>query len=549
MVNKWFTNGKSLLYQRQTNILSAAIVMMVLMLASKFLGLLRNRALAGQFGAGKELDIYVTAFVIPDFLANLLIIGTLSTAFIPVFSSYLAKDKQKEAWKIASALLNLSFILFGIFGLLIFIFAPTIASLMLVSPAEKPDFIFLTRLIVFSEILLIGGGFLSSILQSFHRFILPALAPVFYNLGTILGIVFLAPMMGIKGVVVGVVLGALLHLVIQIPLVRALGFDYQGLLSLKLEGVVKILKLALPRVLSVAFTQLEWAISVFFANLLSSGSPSILRFSFDLQNFPISLFGLTIATAALPTLSLQWADRKVGEFKNTFISSLSQALYFAAPLSMILIVLRIPVVRLVLGAGKFNWQDTVATATTLSYFSLGIATYAAFMVITRAFYAMHDTLTPVKVTAVSLLLYLVLSLFFVVNYKDVALLGLAASGSSVFSFLVSILILNRKVEGLEPGRLFLPVLKIFVATVAMGISIYLPVKFLDRYIIDTTRTINLVFLTSLVSLIGFSIYFFLTWLLRLEEHKIFLRLIQKTRDWKKVFMPSTEIVASPTPEP
>lgn len=546
MVTRLITNSKLLLYQRQTNILSAAIIMMVLMLTSKVLGLLRNRALAAQFGAGAELDIYVTAFVIPDFIANLLIVGTLSTAFIPVFSSYLTKNKQEEAWKLASSLLNLSLLFFAFFGMLVFIFASNVADFLLVPPTQRGDFIFLSRMIIVSELFLIGGSFLSSILQSFHRFIIPALAPVLYNLGTILGIIFLSPQLGIKGVVIGLLLGAFLHFLIQLPLTKSLGFQYRSFLDFKISGMKEIIKLSLPRAVSVGFGQMEWAASVFFANLLSPGSPAILRFAFDLQNFPISLFGLTIATASLPTLSTEWAKKNVEQFKTTFISSLSQILYFAAPLSVILIVLRIPVVRLVLGAGKFDWTDTVSTAMTLSYFSLGIATYAGFLLIARAFYAMQDTLTPVKVTGLSLIIYLSLSLYFVTNFDEVAFLGVAASVSSIFAFIVSFLILDKKVGGFDRAKLILPSLKIFLATIAMGLSIYIPVKLLDSIIIDTTRTINLILLTSFVTLVGFTIYFLLTWWLKLEEHKIFLKLINKTRNWKNVLVPPATIQNPPT---
>jgi putative peptidoglycan lipid II flippase len=539
MVKKFFRNSTSILFQRQTTILSAAAILMILMLASRFLGLIRNRYLAGQFGAGTELDIYNASFIIPDLITNLLITGALSVSFIPVFTSYLIEKKEEEGWAIASSLINFSLVFFSLTAVFVIIFAPQLTKIIVpgYSPAQQAEVAELTRYMVFAELFLILGNFLTSILQSFHRFVIAALAPVMYNLGIIFGIIWLTPLFGIKGVAYGVILGAFFHLLIQIPLAKRLGFRYRLTFDYRSFGVRKIAKISLPRVLGVGLSQFEWMISIFLASLLATGSVTVLKFSFDLQNLPIGLFGITIATAALPTLSAEWANKKISDFKETFLSSLHQIMYLAVPMSVILIVLRIPVVRLALGAGEFDWEDTVSTATTLSFFALSIFAQASFLLVARAFYAMHDTLTPVKVAFGSLSLHVLLSVFLTYQFGKVSYLAFASSVAGIFSFLTLLYLLDRKVGRFDRKRLVLPAVKTFLASVVMGISIYFPVKLLDAFIIDTKKTINLIILVVFVTLIGLSLYLLVTWWLKSEELNMFTKFLSKFKNWRKIITP------------
>ncbi len=523
--------------------------MMILMLASRILGLIRNWVLAGSFGAGKELDIYNAAFVLPDLLANILITGALSVAFIPVFTTLITDRKEKQAWEMASTLINASIFIYLLASFFFIIFAPFFARLLVpgFTHDQQNEVSNLMRMLIFAELFLIVGSFLTSVLQSYHRFIVSAMAPVVYNLGIILGIIWLSPHFGIYGVVVGVIFGAILHLLIQLPIVKGLGFHYQTVLNLKDWSVLKVARLSLPRAAGVGLSQLEWVVSVFLASYLLSGSVTILKFASDLQNFPIGLFGITIATASLPTLSGEWATNNINHFKATFLSSLHQILYLAVPLSVILMVLRIPVVRLALGSsGKFTWEDTVLTAVTLSFFAVGVFAQAGYLLVARAFYAMHDTVTPLRVSVVSLLVHILLSTFFifqptVAEEFKVASLAISSTITSTIAFLLALFILSKRVGGFDSQRLYLPAAKIFVASIVMGIVLYLPlhIRFYDRYlidyIIDTTRTLNLFFLTASVGVVGLVVYFLLTWWFKSEELKTFLKLLNKLRGWQKAF--------------
>lgn len=519
----------SIIYRRQESLVTAAAIMMVLVLASKMLGLVRIRALAGIFGAGEQLDIYNYAFPLPDLLASFLINGAMTAAFIPVFTSYLIKNDKKEAWKIASGILSISVFIFVILGIILFVFAEFFSKL--VAPGYDAEHLrqvaMITRVLIFGQLLLIVGTFFSSLLQSYQRFLVPALAPVVYNLGFIAGIFWLTPVIGIYGAAFGVVIGALLHILIQIPVAKSLGFDFNFNLSFKDTGIKKILELSLPRAVGSALSQTEWVFAVALTSFLAVGSASVLRFAFDIQNLPIGLFGLTISTAALPSLSASWAKKDKKEFKRIFLSSLHQMFFLAVPLSALFIALRIPVVRLVLGTGKFDWANTVATAETLSFFSLGVFAQGAIFILNRAFYAMHDTVTPLKVYIVSLLTFVTLSVFMVNYTNEVAYLGLAFSLSGVVSFGLQLWLLARRLNGFKKQELFYPAFKIFLSSLLMMVVIYVVIRYLDLRVVDTTRVANLIYLTIFVTVVGMSVYLISLWYLKSQELRVYLGLLRK----------------------
>lgn len=548
MVNKFLRQSSSILFRRQTTILSAALIMMLLVLASRFLGLWRNWFLARYFGASGTLDAFNTAFVIPDLIANVLITGALSVAFIPVFTTFITKKRNSEAEILASSILNLVLIIYSIFAIIVFLFPLQINNLLGIrlNPPYDQVAANLMRIIIFGEFFLVIGSFLTSVLQSYHRFLIAALAPVLYNAGIIFGIVVLSRSFGINGVGLGVVFGATLHMLIQLFALNKIGFNYRSILRLKDPDVTKILKLSLPRAIGVGVGQLEILVNVIIASSLAVGSIAILKFSSDLQNLPIGLFGLTIATAALPTLSAEWSADNIEHFKKTFLNCLFQMLYLAIPISVLLAVLRIPVVRLVLGSGLFDWPATVATATTLSLFAIGIFAQAGFLLVTRAFYAMHDTVTPLKIAIISLIFHVTISYYLVFVYGKnstipVSYLGLATSISGMFSFFTLFFLLDRRLAHFNRKQLFYPLVKIIVPAMLMAVVLYVPLhlrlpnsEFVIDYIIDTKRALNLLVLTGLVSITGLLVYVLTTWWFKSEELLNFIKMIPDFRKVTKI---------------
>lgn len=520
--------------------------MMVLVFASRILGLVRNRFLTHFFPL-EDLDTYAAAFIAPDFIAEVLIVGTLSVAFIPVFTTYLNNNQEKEGWDVANSILNMSLLVYLMIAVVIFIFAREINASLIARgfDQEKIDFTTsLTRIILFGQILLITGSFFTSVLQSFHRFIIPAIAPVVYNIGIIIGVLWIRPFAGLTGVAYGVVIGAFLHLFIQYLLVRKFGYKFKLEFRLRDPGVMKIIKLSLPRAAGVAFAKLEWWISILLSSLLIKGSTGALRFAADIQNLPVGLFGITFATAALPTLSASWANKRVEDFKTTFLTTLHQILYLTVPISVLFMVLRIPIVRIFYGSGFFGWSETVATAVTTSYFAIGIFAQAGFLLIVRAFYALHDAATPLKVAFVSLIFHSAVSsilVFFVAKNTSipVAFLGLAGAGTGIFSFLLLLYFLDKKVGGFDRKALFVPAAKIFFSAALMGVLLYVPLHFkfggvyVIDYIIDTTRVFNLLVLTGLAFAGGIAFYVWLTWWLKSKELQGFIKLLPDIKRLQK----------------
>jgi putative peptidoglycan lipid II flippase len=536
VVSKFIKNGSNLLMKTQKTILSAAFVIAFTYGLSAILSLVRSRLLAGFFGTGDELAVFYTADKIPSFVYSLLVVGTISTVFIPVFTNLLKHDK-KAAWRTASAMISISVLVFVVLGVLVYIFAPNLIRLLSVWRFDEEQVLLgtrLMRLMISAQLILIISSFVTSLLQSFKYFVLPALAPVVYNLGMIGGILFLTPQFGIFGPAYGVLIGAVLHLLVQLPLLKRIEFKYKFALNLSDKGIREIISLVPPRIFGSALVQVSSIVNNSIAILVSTSSVVVFRFADQLQSFPVNLFGASMALAALPTLSFEADEQDKEKFKKTFLTSFHQMLFLAIPASVILLVLRVPLVRLVFGAANFPWEATVSTAYVLAFFSFSIFAQSSVYLLTRAFFALKDTATPVKVNFFTILLSTGLSLFFInVLGWGVWAVAFSYSIAAILDALVLLLILNKKVGGFGAGKLITPFTKISYSAVLMGISLYAPLKLLDQLVFDTTRTVPLILLTGIAGLAGTVSYLFFTLLFKVEEIELFYRLIRKLNITKK----------------
>lgn len=536
----------SLLYSRQTSILSGALIIMATVVLSKILGLVRDRLLTHIFPPD-TISIFFAAFGIPDIIFQLLVFGALSVAFIPIFTEYSEEKGRDEAFKLAGSILNLALIVLSSAILVVFIFIEPLIGLIApgFSPEQRLQTISLTKIILVGQLFLVIGSLFSGMLQSFQRFIIPALAGVFYNIGIILGVILFAKTLGIMGAAVGVVIGAMLHFMIQLPVIISLGFRPNFLLRLFHPGVKEIIGLMSIRSLGLAAELFSERVAIALASLISVQSVTYLTLSQHLQLVPISLFGATIAQAALPILSSERARGKIEEFKTTLLTTMHQILFLALPAAAILIVLRIPAVRLVFGASQFNWEATVLTGLTLAYLSIGLAAQAISLLLVRGFYALKDTKTPVVVSLIVVAVNILMSLYFVrVLRLDVWSLGFAFSISSILSAILLFFTLHFKVGKFDLRAVLVPFLKMIMATVIMGVALYVPIKLLDQVIFDTTRTINLLILTGLSSIFALTIYVILVWFLRVRELQTYSDLIRKVAKFQTKFR-AKEII---TPE-
>ena len=548
---------RDFIFSRQADILSAAVVLSASILASRFLGLVRDRVLAHYFGSN-EIAIYFAAFRLPDTLFEILIMGALSSAFIPTFVSYIAKKKEAEGWRVAGVMINLSFLIFLVLAALVFLFAAPLSGFLApgFSAGEVSLMASMTKILLAAQGFFVLSFFLTGVLKSHQRFLIPALAPIFYNLAIIGGIVFLTPVLGIYAPVWGAVLGAALHFAVQIPLSLSLGFRPVLSLDWRQPGVRKIFRLAAPRALELVFLQVAKASDLFFSSLITTASYGYLTFATHLELIPVSIFGFALADASLPTLSYQ-AD-KVQEFQKTFFATFRQIIFLVLPVAVAFAILRIPLVRLAFGAARFDWNATVLTGYTLSIFALGILGQALVVYFVRAFYALSDTLTPMVVGIGNVLLNIALSAYLVL-YLKLPVWGLALSfAASVLLQAAALGIYLARKKGFSLADFIIPGLRVGAAALGSGVVMYVFLKLLDRsawdrqlsflgkfalpeewpvFVLDTRYTVNLIVLTAAVAVLGALVYLGLCMLFKVEEVRLVGQVWRRIRFPRKVKVP------------
>ncbi len=530
---------------KQHSVISAATVIMITVFLSRILGLLRDRFLVSYFSK-EDLGVYLAAFRLPNLLFELLIVGVLSTAFIPVFTSYLTQGKDEEGFTMATYIINLTSLVIGAIAIILIIAARPFSRLLApgFTESEITSMTLFTRIILAGQVLpLVIGNFFTGMLQSYQRFIIPALAPVIYNVGILIGIIILSPHFGLLGPALGVVLGAFLFMVIQIPFVVRLGYQYRFSLSLQHSGLRKVVRLMVPRTFGLAVSQIDTTIDLILASLLGAGSVTTFYFAQHLQQLPIGLFGSTIAQAALPPLSAASAKEDTKTFGQLLLASYYQILFLVLPCSMLLFILRLPIVRLVFGAPRFDWSGTLETTQTLAFFTISLFAQSLIHLFVRAFYALHDTKTPVAVGMMSVAINSVLSVFFISILKwGVWSLALSTSIASIFNFL-AVVVAIRWVVPLSLRGLLVPPTKMVVSSFAAGIAAYLPLKLFDQLVFDTSRVFELLLLTAISGSVGFAVYIFCAWLFNIEEVGTFLNLLRKVKKVPQlVFSSSEELV-------
>ena len=417
------------LNSRSEKISSAALTIAIFGLASRLFGLWRDRMIAGQFGASRTLDIYYAAFKIPDLVYNLLIVGIISSVFLPVFYEYSTKDKN-EAWRFSGNVLNVLLLALTLFSAVLVLFAPFL--IYLVAPgfdkASHDLTVKISRILFLSPFLLGVSAFASALLQAFSRFLITSLAPIFYNLGIIFGIVFLTPKFGIWGLAYGVILGAFLHLLIQLPSLYNIGFRPFNGINLHDIGLNKVVKLWLPRTLGLAALQVNGIVMTAIASVLTTGSIAIFNFADNLRWVPIGIFGVAFSTAAFPAMSLAYAQGRQDLFLKRFSLAVRQTLFIVVPLSLLFFVFRAQIVRIILGTGEFGWDATRLTAAVLGLFSFGIFAAALLPLFTRAFFVFHNTKTPVFINIVSMAINVFLSFLFVIAFIKIPSISNALAG-------------------------------------------------------------------------------------------------------------------------
>lgn len=472
------------LNHEMSSVHAAAFLLGAAGLFSRLVGVVRDRLLASHFGAGRELDIYYAAFQIPDLMSVVFLLGAGSAAILPVFQEYLARD-HASARRLISQISTL--FLFGALGgvALVFMLAPWLVRLAVpgFSPADQALTVTLMRIMLCSPVLFGLSSIFSAVIQSFERFLAYAAAPIFYNLGIIAGILFFAPTWGVAGLAAGVALGAGLHMAIQYVSLSSLGFAPRLAVRPIDRGLKKIVALSAPRVLSLSFTQLTVLALTALASLLPSGSISVFQFSQNLYFVPVGVFGVSYSVALFPRLSAAYIERNPDRFFQEFFLGIRSILFWTVPSAMLFFVLRIEIVRVVLGSRAFTWENMQLTAACLGMLAIAIIAASLMPHIVKSFYALENTRVPLLVDMGGSIVSVVLAFVFT-KLISPPVLGIALGfslGLALNTLLLYIVLMPfakrvfGKGESFSPyGRSAVgrPVLKIVAASLVAGIAAY-----------------------------------------------------------------------------
>lgn len=501
----------------QTTVFGGAVIVGSSWVVSKILGLLRQRLIASTFGNQGADPIYA-AFAVPDFIYGTLILGSLLTAFMPVFIAYRQKD-EAEAWRISRTIITVLFWLFAVLGLILLTAAEPIVHALVgskIGAAAITTTITLTRIMSVTMLFFAVSNVFSGILQSYKHFFAISLAPIVNNLGIIFGVMVLVPIMGTVGVAWGAVLGAMMHALVTAIAAWRVGWRPGAGAGWKHPGVRQVGNLLLPRTVGQSVAQINQLVNIPIATRLGPGNLSIFRWANDIQDVPINIIGVTMATVSFPIFVELLAQNKKEEFIKHFSTIVRQILFLIIPITVLFIQLRAQFVRLIIGAGEISWPVTIATAQTVAYFALSFFAQALIPVLARSFYAMQDTKTPVRITVGAVGLDIIGSLTLGPLY-GVEGLALSFSISSVISAAWLMIALHKRVGALDEEKIFSSVLKILGVTMLMGLTVQGAKYFLDSFGLVLTSGFAVLVQALVAGGIGVLAYVAFSILFKIEE--------------------------------
>lgn len=531
----------------------AAFVVAVSTLLASLLGMVRDRLLASTFGAGELLDLYYAAFRIPDFFYNTVLVGMTSSAFLPVLTRYLhLADKREglcplnrklrfapEAENFIQSLASILLIGLAIISSILFVLTPYLTELIIpgFSNEQQAKTAELTRIILLSPIFLSFSGIIGNILNLRGLFFFYSLAPIVYNIGSIFSIIFLVPVMGISGLAWGIIIGAASHFLIQFIPSIAFGLKFRFAWNPWHPGIVKVLKLMIPRSIHLGALQLNLIITTLLASTLPAGSLAVFNFANNLQSLPLGIFGASYAIAAFPTLAVLVVKNNKNKFRDEFLNIMCQILFFIIPLSALMIILRAQIVRLVLGSGKFDWEDTILTLNVLGILAISLFAQSLNLLFVRAFFALHDTITPLKSGIIGVFANVLVG-YFVISYwdyfaplleKEIHLSGLKSpvvglalaytvSQIAIFVFLL-VGLHNKYLKNVDIKLLQKSLGKIALATLFMGAAAQI-IKFFWGIFVPLQTFWAVAGQILISSVVAIAIYLFLCKILKCKELQI-----------------------------
>jgi putative peptidoglycan lipid II flippase len=467
-------------FNTRTTVGMAAFLISGSYLASRFLGLFRDRLLIAEFGRGPLTDAYIAAFRLPELLFTLLVSGAFAVAFIPILTEFWVKDQRDEAWEVSSTVLNILAIVTLVAGAIVFVFADPLTTIL--TPGFDADrhglTVGLTRIMIFTPMFFAISSVFGSIQQSFNRFFFFAIASIFYNFGIIFGILVLSGSYSIYGVAVGVVLGAALQAAVQALGLYGLGFKYKPVLKWRDKRVLRVFKLLVPRSINQGIDQVYFTIQTVIGSQLSAGSLTAFYFANNLKNVPLMIIGNSIATAAFPKMAARAADKDPQRMVEDLVINARMILFLVIPAASLAVILRGYIIRLLFGFGD------PTTANVLGWFAGAIVFHSLFFLVSRAYYALQDTRTPLYVGIVAAGVNVILSILLSEHYGVVGL-AMATSIIAVLETSILLAILKQRLGTIGGRAILRGVSKMLIANTVMSSAVYILVaRVLPLYAVD-----------------------------------------------------------------
>lgn len=519
-----------------SRVISAAIILGTASLVSRFVGLARERVLTTTFGAGDVFDAFVVAFRVPDLIFNLIVLGALSAAFIPIFTEKLVQGKkgEKQAFDFATSVLNAIVIAVGLMSGLYFLLAD------LIVPVITPGFggeklaltIILSKAMALQPILLSISFVFSGMLNSYKRFIVYALAPILYNLGIIIGVVLFVPMMGVVGIAWGVVLGAAAHMLVQLPSVWQVGYRWKPIVGWSTDDFRKLWRMMLPRIVGLAAMQVNLVTVTVIGSSMLAGSIAVFHLANNVQYLPVGIFGISFAQAAFPTLAEQIARRQKAEFSRTLTRIFRYIMFLVIPTSLFFFLLRAQIIRVLFGDGAFDWEDTILTFNTFGWLVISVFAQATIPLLVRAFYVQQDTKTPVVISVISMAVNIVLA-WSLAPIMGIQGLALAFSASAIVNLMLLLGVLHWQLKGFDDKVVLISLVKIVIAALGGGMMVQI-LKYPVAAVVDMQRFWGVLMQLVIAGSGGVGVYILITWLLKSEEIIVLRKYLPQKPALKKI---------------
>ena len=498
----------------------AAGTVMFAILLGQITGLARTIIVARAFGASPELDAFAAANRVSETLFLLVAGGALGSAFIPTFTGLLAKDDRDSAWRLASGIANAVTLTLSLLALLAAFFAPQVIHYAFGISDDSQIFtltISLLRIQLISAVIFGLGGLIVGILNAHQIFLIPALTPAMYQFGIIFGALVLSPKMGIYGLAWGVVIGAGLYLLVLIPsLIKQRG-AYTFTFGFDNPNAKHVILLMGPRLLGVAVVQLNFWVNIRLASQMTEGSVSGLTYGFSLMLMAQAIIAQSVAIAVMPTFSAQHALGQTDEMRGSLAATLRGVILLALPASIGLMLLREPLISLLYQRGKFDATDTQIVSWALLWYAAGIVGHSIMEILTRAFYAQHDTKTPVIIGTIAMGLNVVFSIAFAKLFASIGWmphggLALANSFATALEAATLFIVMRKRLNGINGGHILRGIVPSMMAAVAMSLCIF--------GWLYVGKNMSLWILTPVGVMIGGGAYFAALWILRVPELQV-----------------------------